>query len=130
MERTASKVRIDKWLWAARFFKTRSLASQAVNGGKVHMNGKRVKSSRIVEKGDKLHITKGEMEFEITVHDISQYRRPAVEAQLLYEESAESVERRQEKIELKRMTRSGHTSPSKKPDKRDRRKIREFIRKG
>lgn len=124
------KIRLDKWLWAARFFKTRSLASQAVNGGKVHLNGKRVKSSRVVEEGNRLLITKGDLEFDITVIGLSKYRRPAKEAQLLYEESPESIERRKDTIEFRKMVNAGRISPAKKPDKRERRKIREFIRKG
>lgn len=124
------KLRIDKWLWAARFFKTRSMASQAVNGGKVHLNGGRVKSSRTIGVGDKLLISKNELEFDITVKMVQKYRRPAVEARLMYEESEESIKKRQEKTELRKMFYAGEKAPTKKPDKRDRRKIREFIRKG
>jgi ribosome-associated heat shock protein Hsp15 len=129
MNDSNEKLRIDKWLWAARFFKTRSLASQAVNGGKVHLNGARTKSSRTVALGDRLLITKEELEFNIVIVGVSQYRRPAVEARLLYEESQESIEQRLEKIELRKMFHAGQSSPAKKPGKRDRRKIQEFIRK-
>ena len=125
----SEKIRIDKWLWAARFFKTRSMASQAVNGGKVHHNGTRVKSSRLVGTGDKLHITKSELEFDIVILAVNKYRRPASEARLLYEETEESVKARQEKADLRKMFHAGQKSPSRKPDKRDRRKIRDFIRK-
>lgn len=125
-----AKIRIDKWLWAARFFKTRSQASQAVNGGKVHLNGIRTKSSREVQAGDKLLITKGQYEFDIAIKAVSKYRRPASEAQLLYEEDQESIARREEAIEQRRMARAGHQAPEKRPGKRDRRKIREFTRKG
>lgn len=130
MTTPANSIRIDKWLWAARFFKTRSLASKAVNGGKVHVNGGRVKSSRAVHIGDKLVISKGEFDFDVVILAINAYRRPAAEARLLYEESEKSVERRREQRELRKMFHAGHTTPAKKPDKRDRRKIREFIRKG
>lgn len=129
MSETEIKIRIDKWLWAARFFKTRSLASQAVNGGKVHLNGARTKSSREVKVGDKLLITKSYLEFSITIEGISKYRRPAAEAQLLYEELQESITKRKELIEQRRMFRAGQPAPEKKPGKRDRRKIREFTRK-
>ena len=124
------KIRIDKWLWAARFFKTRSQASQAVNGGKVHLNGARTKSSREVKVGDKLLITKGQLEFDINVEGLSKYRRPASEAQLLYVELQESIIKRKEQIEQRRMIRADQPAPEKRPGKRDRRKIREFTRKG
>ena len=130
MDNKTENLRIDKWLWAARFFKTRSMANQAVNGGKVHMNGKRIKAARNVEIGDKLLITKGDLEFDITIVGLSKYRRPAVEARLLYEETQESIERRRESREMRKMFNAGQVSPVKKPDKRERRKIREFIRKG
>jgi ribosome-associated heat shock protein Hsp15 len=123
------KLRLDKWLWAARFFKTRSLASQAANGGKVHLNGVRVKSSRSVNVGDKLLITKGELVFNIIILKLSKYRRPAVEARLLYEETLESIDLRRKKAELRKMFHAGQKSPDKRPSKRDRRKIRDFIRK-
>ncbi|MEE4243595.1 MAG: S4 domain-containing protein [Desulfopila sp.] len=129
MKNSEEKLRIDKWLWAARFFKTRSLASQAVNGGKVHLNGSRVKSSRTVVPGDRMLITKGEIEFHVTVLGICATRRPASEASLLYEESLASIESRKEKAELRKMFNAGQSSPATKPGKRDRRKIREFIRK-
>jgi len=130
MSEGGNKIRIDKWLWAARFFKTRSLASQAVNGGKVHLNGARTKSSKEVNVGDRLLITKGQLEFDILIEGLSKYRRPAAEAQLLYEEFEESITKRKEQIEQRRMIRAGQPAPERKPGKRDRRKIREFTRKG
>ena len=90
---TEEKVRIDKWLWAARFFKTRSMAAQAVSGGKVHLNGARIKPARIVQKGDELRIRRGEVEFVVIVQDIADRRGPAREAQLLYEETEASIRR-------------------------------------
>ncbi len=128
MERV-ERIRIDKWLWAARFFKTRSLASKAVNGGKVRVNGTRIKASREVKAGDALHIIKGELEFSITILGVAKYRRPAPEARTLYEETVESIESRTEKTELRRMFYAGQKKPGSKPGKRDRRKIREFTRK-
>lgn len=122
-------VRIDKWLWAARFFKTRSMAAKAVNGGKVHLNGARVKAARNVQEGDKLVISKGPYEFHIEVLAVSGQRRPAKEARLLYEESEESIREREKQRQLRRMMNAGHTPPTGKPDKRDRRKIKAFIRK-
>jgi len=124
-----SQVRIDKWLWAARFFKTRALAVQAVSGGKVQVNGNRVRSSRIVQIGEILRVRRGEEEFTITVLALSMVRRPAVEARLLYEESEESIRLRQESAKMRTMFAAGQSMPAKRPDKRDRRKIRAFTRK-
>lgn len=120
------QVRIDKWLWAARFFKTRALAAQAVGGGKVQVNGARAKSSRIVQIGDILRIRRGEVEFTITVLGLSAGRGPATVARLLYEESEESLRLRQEEAKMRSLLAAGQTMPAKRPDKRDRRKIREF----
>jgi len=122
-------IRLDKWLWAARFFKTRSIATQAVNGGKVHLNEQRVKAARKVQLGDVLQITRGLTEFTVTVLAISKYRRPAVEARLLYEETDESVQAREEARSLRKMVNAGIRMPGKRPSKRDRRKIRSFTRK-
>ncbi len=122
-------VRIDKWLWAARFFKTRSMAAKAVNGGKVHHNGGRVKVAKNVQVNDRMVITIGTYEFHITVLALSDKRGPASTARLLYIESEESIAKRQEQRDLRRMAGAGYSSPNGRPDKRDRRKIREFIRK-
>lgn len=129
MDKQSAAIRLDKWLWAARFFKTRSMASTAVNGGKVHLNGARTKASRNVTVGDELIITIGFMSFHVTVLGISKYRRPAKEAQLLYEESEESIRIREEQRDLRRMSKDGYAPPGNKPSKRDRRKIRTFTRK-
>lgn len=129
MEKTQGGIRLDKWLWAARFFKTRSLAAQAVNGGKVHLNDCRVKAARIVNIGDQLIITRGHSEFKIKILAMNAYRRPAVEAQLLYEEGEESIRAREEQRQLRRLFNASHSAPAKKPNKRDRRKIKEFVRK-
>jgi len=129
MNESADGIRLDKWLWAARFFKTRSLASQAVNGGKVHLNGSRIKPSRIVKVEDKLEIGKGPYTFRVQVLAVSAYRRPAAEARLLYVESEESLREREQQRELDRMMNAGHNPPATRPGKRDRRKIKAFIRK-
>jgi len=126
---TPEAIRLDKWLWAARFFKTRSLAAQAVNGGKVHINGNRVKASRNVLIGDQLRITIGVMEFNVKVLAVAKFRRPAQEARLLYFESDESIKAREEQRDLRRMANAGYAGPAKKPSKRDRRKIKFFTRK-
>ena len=123
------KVRIDKWLWAARFFKTRSTAAQAVAGGKVHLNGARIKPAKVVQPGDELHIRRGEQEFVVLVLAILDKRRPAKEAQLLYEETEESILQRQQHKEKKRLEAADRMyGPVKRPDKRSRRQIRSFTR--
>ena len=128
MEKDTEIVRLDKWLWAARFFKTRSLATQAVNGGKVHVNGNRGKAAHSVMVGDKLVISIGTMEFTVAVLAISRFRRPAAEARLLYAETVESIAAREEQREMKKMMNAGFSAPAHKPGKRDRRKIRSFTR--
>ena len=125
----SNKLRIDKWLWAARFFKTRSQAGQAVQGGKIHLNGARVKPSRVVSVGDRLVIRKLDQTFSVTIKGINRFRRPAVEARELYEESEESVRDREAQSHLRKLIKAPGSAPAKRPDKRDRRKIREFIRK-
>lgn len=129
MQNETEAVRIDKWLWAARFFKTRSLAAKAVNGGKVHLNGNRIKAARNVVVDDRVYITIGTMEFDIKVLGVSLYRRPAKEARLLYEESEDSIQNRMVQKENRRMAGAGYSPPSGRPTKRDRRRIRDFTRK-
>ncbi len=123
------KARIDRWLWAARFFKTRSLAARAVRGGHVHVGGDRVKPARQVQCGDVLRIRRGEEEFTVTILALAERRGPAKVARTLYEESAESIAKRQDLRAERRMIRAAAVAPKRRPDKRDRRKIREFVRK-
>jgi ribosome-associated heat shock protein Hsp15 len=130
MESNTESIRLDKWLWAARFFKTRSMATQAVNGGKVHINGNRTKAAHDVKIGDRLNISIGPVEFHVTVLGVAKFRRPAPEARLLYVESEESIKAREEQRELRRLAGAGFTAPASKPGKRDRRKILSFTRKG
>ena len=121
-------VRLDKWLWAARFFKTRKLASEAVSGGRVHANGERVKPAKKIIVGDELEITRGVDVFSIEVLGLNEKRRPAKEARQLYVESEASMERRERAQEQRKLAGGSVLYPSKKPDKRQRRKIRQFIR--
>ena len=125
------RVRIDKWLWAARFFKTRSMAAQAVNGGKVHCNSKRVKAAKIVQIGDELVIHRGNCEYTVVVEGLADKRRPAKEAVLLYNETEDSKKLREEqRDEFKLLRTIDHNHrPAKRPSKRDRRLIKSFIRK-
>ena len=120
--------RLDKWLWAARFYKTRTLAVEAVNGGKVHLNKQRVKPSRTIKENDILSITKPPYEHIITVLGLASHRRPAPEAQLLYNESGDSIEKR-EKIRLEIKSQPlGFRHDQSKPNKRERRHIIKFTR--
>lgn len=128
MDTNIEAIRLDKWLWAARFFKTRSMAGQAIKGGKVHVNGNRAKAARNLLVGDQLGITIGFMEFDVKVLALARFRRPAKEAKLLYVESDESIKTRQEQRDLRRMANAGYAGPVKKPSKRDRRKIKSFTR--
>lgn len=122
-----SVVRIDKWLWAARFFKTRALASAAVSGGHVQVSGSRVKPSRNVQVGNQLQIRRGEELFEIDVLALSEHRGPAKEAALLYAETEESKTKREAARELRKQIGGPMARPEGRPDKRDRKKIRQFI---
>lgn len=118
-------VRIDKWLWAARFFKTRAKAKEAIDGGKVHINGNRAKPSKEVVPGDSLKITQGWDEKVVIVKDMSEQRRGASAAQLLYEETAESIASRELTAEQRRAA-GQHVKSEGKPSKRDRRLIHRF----
>jgi ribosome-associated heat shock protein Hsp15 len=125
---TADSMRADKWLWAARFFKTRTLATQAINGGKVHVNGERVKPARRLVAGDRVTVQRGVNRFEITVERLSLQRGPAERAQELYTESEQSRQQR-EALSLERR-RLGHTPGrrERRPDKHARRRLREMKR--
>ena len=126
---TETQVRLDKWLWAARFFKTRAQASQAVAGGKVQVGGLRVKPSRLMAVGDGVRIQKEQEEYAIVVLALSSQRRGAPEAQLLYEEIPESIAARAEARETRRLLRVAGAAPPGRPGKRDRRLIRKFTKK-
>ncbi len=117
-------VRLDVWLWAARFFRTRSLAKQAVETGKVAVGGQRPKSSRAVRVGEQLSIERGEEQFEIAVAGLSDQRGPAPVAQQLYAETEASKARRAELRAQRIAARDGYKAPEHKPDKRARKLIR------
>lgn len=118
-------VRLDKWLWAARFFKTRSLATDAINGGKVRINDSRVKPSRRLKCGDSLRIRKGSLEWTVTVTQLSDRRGNAVTARERYEESPAS---RQARENQRRQRREAGPQPTQRPDKKSRRRIHRFTR--
>lgn len=123
-------VRLDKWLWAARFFKTRNMAAQAVTGGKVHCNGQRVKPSRVVQVGDLLRIQRGVVEMTVVVQGLNDQRRPAEEAVTLYLETEASATAREQQRQERQLLRSIHDNarPAGRPNKRDRRLIHTFVR--
>ena len=120
------KLRLDKWLWAARFFKTRSLAKAAVEGGKVQLGGQRVKVSREISAGDILQIRQGWDERVVVVKALSEQRRGAPDAQLLYEETAESIAKREEAAAARKAAGGMIDRPAQRPDKRQRRQIHRF----
>ncbi|WP_355660315.1 ribosome-associated heat shock protein Hsp15 [Halomonas salifodinae] len=119
-------VRLDKWLWAARFFKTRALAKKAIEGGKVHYNGDRAKTSKSVEVGALIRVPQGWDAWEVEVLALSDQRRGAPEARALYRETAESEARREREAEARRLTNQAMQHPLKRPDKKQRRDIRRF----
>ena len=122
-------LRLDKWLWAARFFKTRQLAVEAINGGKVHLNGQRTKPGKEVKVGSHLRIHKGSLEWDIEVCMLPRQRRPASEAIHFYQETEDSLRRRTEMLEQQRLLRAAEPHPAPhRPNKRDRRMIHRFTR--
>jgi ribosome-associated heat shock protein Hsp15 len=118
-----SGIRIDRWLWAARFFKTRSLAKTAVEGGKVHVDGQRAKPAKELRLGQTLTIRKGLQEQTVVVEALSEQRGSATIAQTLYKETPESIELREISVSRRRMERAGLTVPSGRPNKKDRRAL-------
>lgn len=125
-----AEIRLDKWLWAARFFKTRSLAAEAVTGGKIHINGDRAKPSRVVRPGDELAIRCGPYEWIVFVKDTSRQRGPASQAQQLYEETAESLRHREAAIARLKFEQSVDFDSPGRPSKKDRRAMERWTRRG
>ena len=122
----AGRQRIDKWLWAARFFKTRSVAATAVDGGRVKWNGQNVKPARELKPGDELDIVAGELRWTVIVRGLNGQRRPAPEARLLYEESAESTARRLRMEEIRKLAPMPGANLKGRPTKKAGRLIRGF----
>jgi len=119
-------VRIDKWLWAARFYKTRALATEAVNGGHVQINGQRSKAARAIHVNDVLKIRKADHTYIITIDALSERRGAAVVAQLLYTEAPESIEARERSRLQRRLDVMANPRPTRRPDKRQRRQLRDW----
>ena len=124
---TAAAVRLDKWLWAARFFKTRALASAAVSGGKVHCAASSLKPSRALKLGDCLEIRRGYERYEIIVTALSAQRGPASSAELLYRETEDSVVKRAAEAQKRKLAMMARPHSAGRPDKKQRRQIRRFI---
>lgn len=118
-----NSVRLDKWLWAARFFKTRTLATDAVESGKVRLNGSRIKPAHSVKVGDTLDVDNGATQWEVTVKELSDVRGSASIAQTLYEETPASIERRRQESEQRRFFTEPGATIKGRPTKRDRRRI-------
>jgi ribosome-associated heat shock protein Hsp15 len=120
------RLRIDKWLWAARFYKTRSLAARAVDGGKVKLNGERTKSGKGVRPGDRIEVRSGELQWLVEVRAVSGRRGPASEAAKLYAEDEESRSRREQMLLIRRAGPHPAHGTHGRPTKRDRRMIHRF----
>ncbi|MEK7736378.1 MAG: RNA-binding S4 domain-containing protein, partial [Pseudomonadota bacterium] len=118
------RLRLDKWLWSARFFKTRSLAATAIDGGKVRLNAQQVKPAKEVKRGDRIDISSGELLWTVLVEGINELRRPASEARLLYTETPESLAKRQHVFELNKLAPAPGSDLRGRPTKKAGRQIR------
>ena len=125
-EKSIEGVRLDKWLWAARFYKTRALAREMIEGGKVHYNGQRSKPSKVVELNAQLTLRQGNDERTVVIKAITEQRRPATEAVVLYEETAESIEKREKVALARKLNALTMPHPDRRPDKKERRDLMRF----
>ncbi|AIR70320.1 ribosome-associated heat shock protein Hsp15 [Dickeya fangzhongdai] len=119
-------VRLDKWLWAARFYKTRSLAREMIDGGKVHYNGQRSKPGKLVELDAEITLRQGNDARTVIVRAISAQRRPAAQAQVLYEETQQSIEKREKLAQARKLNALSMPHPDRRPDKKERRDLIKF----
>ena len=128
MHDDSDRVRLDKWLWAARFFKTRSLATEAVSGGKVEVNGERAKPAKAIRPGDEIRLRLGPYEHILIVRDLAERRGPAAVAQTLYQETDASRQARERLAEQLRLAPGGFVYEEKgRPTKKDRRELTRFV---
>ena len=125
-EKTSEGVRLDKWLWAARFYKTRAMAREMIEGGKVHYNGQRSKPGKIVELHAGLTLRQGNDERTVVITAISDQRRPATEAQEMYTETAASIDKREKTALARKMNALTMPHPDRRPDKKERRDLMKF----
>ena len=125
-EKSSEEVRLDKWLWAARFYKTRAMAREMIEGGKVHYNGQRSKPGKVVELNAELKLRQGNDERTVVVAGITAQRRPASEAQQLYHETDASIEKREKMAQARKMNALTMPHPDRRPDKKERRDLMKF----
>jgi ribosome-associated heat shock protein Hsp15 len=130
MTSAETSLRLDKWLWAARFFKTRSLSATAIENGKILLNTQRVKPAKEVRQGDMLDISCGDQRFVVTVAGVNDQRRPAAEARLLYEETQESLARRQRALDMRKLAPVPGADLRGRPTKKAGRQIRRMADSG
>jgi len=123
-------VRIDKWLWSARFFKTRGLSTKTVNAGHVQLNGERSKASKMIRIGDEICIQRGQQRFAVRVIGLAEKRGSATQAQALYQETEASLATREQQRQRRKLHVDSSPAPDKRPDKKARRHIIRFIKQG
>lgn len=129
-EKSTEGIRLDKWLWAARFYKTRAVAREMIEGGKVHYNGQRSKPSKLVEVAAELTLRQGNDERTVVIQAVSDKRGPATEAQLLYRETEQSIEKREKVALARKMNALTMPHPDRRPDKKERRDLMKFKNSG
>ncbi|MEN5017201.1 ribosome-associated heat shock protein Hsp15 [Erwinia sp. Eh17-17] len=129
-EKPSAGVRLDKWLWAARFYKTRADAREMVEGGKVHYNGQRSKPSKLVEVSAELTLRQGNDQRTVVIEAVSDKRGPATVAQQLYRETPESIEKREKVALARKMNALSMPHPDRRPDKKERRDLMKFKHSG
>ncbi|KQN64006.1 MULTISPECIES: ribosome-associated heat shock protein Hsp15 [unclassified Erwinia] len=129
-EKPTDGVRLDKWLWAARFYKTRAIAREMIEGGKVHYNGQRGKPSKLVESGAELTLRQGNDERTVVIQAVSDKRGPAGDARLLYLETAQSIEKREKVALARKLNALSMPHPDRRPDKKERRDLMKFKNSG
>ncbi len=122
-QKGSGRVRLDKWLWAARFFKTRSIAQEAIDGGKVRYEGQRPKAGKFVTPGAIVEVRKGSVSFEVVIDGLSSKRGSAPEAEQLYHETERSLKKREEDSWRRRTMQAAHMPPARRPNKKQRREI-------
>lgn len=127
-EKVPETVRLDKWLWASRFFKTRSLAAKAITGGKIQVNGRRPKRASMLHLHDRVRVRKGVFDFQIVVRRLSEHRGPASHAATLYEETTESIQTRERLALMRKTAPTFEFRDGGRPSKKERRQLQRLKR--